>query len=185
MWFTREVWARIAVPVFIVAVVVAAAVLGVVWFGGDDDPGHAGTDAHHSHIERTETAEGVAEDVMGQIFSYRPAGQEGPWDSMHAASELLTGQMARAAAERPEREPLPPSWLAWAESNDRVVAATKVLSSTAGDGAATDVTVSVRQRVVHPGGDVTPQPDMTATVTVVDTAEGFKVDSYQLEPLTE
>lgn len=185
MGLTRQLWARIAVPVFIVVVVVAAAVLGVMWFGGDDDPGHAGTDAHHSHIERTETAEGVAEDVMGQMFTWQPAAQEGPWDSMHAAADLLTGRMAQAAQTRPEREPLPPSWLAWAESNDRVVAATKVLSSEETGAGATEVSVSVRQRVVHPGGEVTPQPDMTATVAVVDTAEGFKVDSYQLEPLTE
>lgn len=178
----RRLWATLTVPLAVIAVVIAAAVIGVRWFGGGDDAEeHTGSDADHVHVEQTVTAEGAAEQAMSRIFTWRPAGQESPWDSTHAAADLLTGDLARAAAQRPSPDPLPKQWLSWAESNDRIVAATEVLGAD-GDttrGPAT-VTVSVRQRVMHPDGDVTPQPDMTAEVTVEHTSDGWKASRYQL-----
>lgn len=171
----------IAVAVVAVVTVVAAVLVGLAaWALYEPDSGeHTGTDAHmHSNPEAD--AVGVAEAAMTAVYSWRPAGQEGPWDSMNATSYLFTGRLAEAAAQRPTPEPMPKQWFAWAEENARITAATEV-GDTQIDGEAGQVEVRILQRVMHNDGDVTPLPDLNARVDVVDTADGWKAENYELE----
>ena len=169
------------VAAVVVAIIVAALAAWALYDPDAGEAGHTGTDAHE-HIEPGSDAAGAAQEAMTAIFTWRPAGQEGPWDSMHATEHLFTGRLADAAAQRPDPEPLPKQWLAWAEENARIAGATEV-TDTYVDADTGQVRVVVKQRVMHSDGDVTPLPDMTALVDVIDTADGWKAENYQLEAM--
>lgn len=172
---------RIAIGVVAaLAAVLVVGMIAVAWWLYDPDPGReTGTDAH-IHADPTSSAEGVAQAVVGQIFTWQPAAQEGPWDSLPPIADKLTGPLAQEAAQRPENEPLPKQWLTWAEDNSRIVGATE-LADSSGDETHKSVTVTLRQRVMHEDGDVTPLPEMNAVVELVNEPDGWKAESYELE----
>ena len=41
--------------------------------------------------------------------------------------------------------------------------------------------MTLRQRVMHEDGDVTPLPEMNAVVELVNEPDGWKAESYELE----
>lgn len=163
-----------------VAVVLVAVLIVLVVRLGQDE---LGTDAHHAHAEPSETAEGAAVAALQQISSWRPAEQAGPWDALHAASDSLTGQLAKAAAERPVDEPLPPQWSMWAGSGDVVIAATERTGSPVDPDASTaQVSLVLRQIVQHSDGSSTPMPEMTVVVDMVRDGHTWRAAEYRFQP---
>jgi len=164
-----------------VAAVVVVAVLVLLVQAGREEPG---TDADHVHPEPSETAEGAATAAVRQIFTWRPAEQSGPWDALHAAAETdaVTGRLAEAAAERPDTEPLPRQWAAWADSGDVVVAATELASEPADPHAPdADVRLILRQVVQHDDASTTPLEEMTVVVEMVRDGHTWRAAEYRFE----
>ena len=96
-----------------------------------------------------------------------PAQQQSPWDAMHAISDQLTGQMADAATTRPDPDPAPGQWSAWARSGDRVIGAASLAGDqdpVPQDASEARRLVTVQQKVLHPDGATTPLERITATV---------------------
>ncbi|MCT2097492.1 hypothetical protein M3E00_02635 [Dietzia cinnamea] len=171
---------RIALVTALVVAAIVVAVTVAVALGRSDEPG---TDAHASFDPIT-TADEVAVAVMAGVHTWTPAQQQSPWDALHAVSDRLTGQMADAAATRPDPDPTPRQWAAWARSGDRVIGAT----APAGDQAevplgATEATrvVEVRQKVLHPDGATTPLEQITVAVELELVGQQWKVASYQYQ----
>lgn len=173
----------IAAVVAIVTVVLAVVATTVVLLLRSSTEEH-GTDAHEPHPDPFATAEGAASMVIGQIFSWRPAEQEGQWDSLHATAAHLTGPLAVAARERPDPEPLPREWMAWAEANDTIVGAVEVDSDQVDPHAAEgQVRLVVRQVVQHYGGGTTPLPEMTILVRMVNEGHAWKAAEYRISEI--
>lgn len=163
-----------------VAVLVAVVLVLVVRAGQDE----LGTDAHHVLPEPAASAEGAATAAVRQIFTWRPAEQDGPWDALHtaAANDAVTGVLAEAAAQRPAAEPLPAQWSSWADSGDVVVAATELVGPPA-DPDAPDAVVHLvlRQVVQHTDGSATPLPEMTVAVDMVRAGPTWRAAEYRFE----
>jgi len=174
----------VAVVAAAVVAVVVAAVAMALTLGRDDEPG---TDAH-VHIDPITTADEVAVAVMAGIHTWTPAQQQSPWDAMHAISGQLTGQMADAATTRPDPDPAPGQWPAWARSGDRVIGAASLAGDqdpVPQDASEARRLVTVQQKVLHPDGATTPLERITATVELKRTGETWKVASYQYRSVGE
>lgn len=166
----------VAATVVVVAVVATAAAL--MLRAGHAEPG---TDADHAHPDPSAVAEEAAALAIGQIFSWRPAEQAGPWDALHAASDTLTGTLAQAAEQRPADEPLPRQWAAWARSGDVVVGAVEIAGTrTDPEASETTVRLLVRQVVRHSDGTTTPLPEMTVLVDMVRLGHDWKAAEYRI-----
>lgn len=174
----------IAVVAAAVVAVVVAAVAMALTLGRDDEPG---TDAH-VHIDPITTADEVAVAVMAGIHTWTPAQQQSPWDAMHAIADQLTGPMATAAATRPDPDPTPRQWPAWARSGDRVIGAASLASEqdpVAGDAVTAQRVVQVQQKVLHTDGATTPLEQITVTVELERTDDHWKVSGYQYRSVGE
>lgn len=171
---------RIALVAALVVAAIVVVVAVAVALGRSDEPG---TDAHAA-IDPITTADEVAVAVMAGVHTWTPAQQQSPWDALHAVSDRLTGQMADAAVTRPDPDPTPRQWPAWARSGDRVIGAT----APAGDQAevpddadqATRV-VEVSQKVLHRDGATTPMEHITVAVELELVGEQWKVAGYQYQ----
>lgn len=126
----------------------------------------------------------VATNAMAIIFGWKPATDTSGWDALHRASDLLTGELAAAAAAPPSTSPRPvPEWDSWARSGDVVSASTTVSAgrSTTLSGSTSSVPVDISQTVLHPDGAMTPYARMTATVDLVNVDGTWLVDTYRIE----
>lgn len=171
---------RIALVAALVVAAIVVVVAVALALGRSDEPG---TDAH-ADIDPITTAQEVAVAVMAGVHTWTPAQQQSPWDALHAVSDRVTGKMADAAATRPDPDPTPRQWPAWARSGDRVIGAT----APAGDqtkvpAGATEATrvVEVRQRVLHPDGATTPMDRITVSVELQLVGQQWKVSNYQYQ----
>ena len=100
----------------------------------------------------------------------------------------LTGQMADAATTRPDPDPAPGQWSAWARSGDRVIGAASLAGDqdpVPQDASEARRLVTVQQKVLHPDGATTPLERITATVELKRTGETWKVASYQYRSVGE
>lgn len=168
----------------LVIVVATTAIAVAVTLGRDDEPG---TDAH-AHIDPITTADEVAVAVMAGVHTWTPAEQQSPWDAMHAVADRLTGPMATAAATRPDPDPTPRQWPAWARSGDRVIGAASLAGdqdSVADDAASAQRVVQIQQKVLHPDGATTPLERITATVELERLGDQWKVANYQYRSVGE
>lgn len=167
-----------------VLAVVIAAVAAALLLGRSDEPG---TDSH-ARIDPITTADEVAMAAMVGVHTWTPAEQQSPWDAMHAISDRLTGRMAEAAASRPEPDPTPRQWDAWARSGDRVIgAAGPVGDQRAVPVQATETTrlVDVRQKVLHPDGETTPLEPITVAVDLEQVDGEWKAENYRYQTPTK
>ena len=134
------------------------------------------------HIEPITTADEVAIAVMAGLLTWTPATQQSPWDAMHAISDQLTGQLAQAAQTRPDPDPTPKQWPAWARSGDRVIGATDLVSGqdpVADDAVTAERLVTVRQKVLHPDGFTTPLEEITIAVQLERVGQDWKVANFR------
>ena len=161
----------VAVTGAVVLAVVVAAVAAALMLSSSDEPG---TDAHEQ-IDPITTADEVAVAVMVGAHTWSPADQQSPWDALHAISDRLTGPMAQAASARPDPDPTPRQWDAWARSGDRVIGAA--------DLAAGQKSVNVQQQVLHPDGETTPLEQITVTVDLERTGDQWKAANYQYDAI--
>lgn len=169
---------RIVVVFALVVAVTAVA----VWLAlrGEDE---LATDAH-LHIDPITTADEVAVATMAGVHTWTPANQQSPWDAMHAISDRLTGPMADAAATRPDPDPTPRQWAAWARSADRVIGASELAEGqdpVPAESASAKRVVDVQQMVLHPDGATTPLEEITVAVKLERTDNQWKVSGYQYE----
>lgn len=173
--------------VLLAALVIAVAVAAVavaITLGRQDEHG---TDAH-LHIDPITTADEVAVAVMSGVHTWTPAQQQSPWDAMHAIADQLTGPMATAAATRPDPDPTPRQWPAWARSGDRVIGAASLASEqdpVAGDAHAAQRVVQVQQKVLHTDGATTPLEQITVTVELERAGDHWRVSGYQYRSVGE
>lgn len=180
-------------PLWIGGAVVAliAAVLVVVALNhqrNTSPPPSAGTDSHVEHGDplapEGAAPETVASNAMSIMFSWKPAEDESGWDALHRASDLVTGQLAAAAATPPTPLPRPVSeWDSWARSGDVVSASTVVPAGKTATvtGSTAIVPVQISQTVLHPDGDMTPYKKMPATVELTQVNGTWLVDTYRIE----
>lgn len=169
---------RIAVVAALVVAVIVAAVL--LALRGDTEPG---TDAHVD-IDPITTADEVAVAVMGGVHTWTPDEQQSPWDAMHALSDRLTGPMAEAASTRPEPDPSPRTWDAWARSGDRVIGAAELAvgqDPVSAQATSVERIVDVHQKVLHPDGATTPLEAITVSVELEQRNDQWKVAEYHYE----
>lgn len=169
---------RIAAVIALVVAVVAVAVWLALRGGGEP-----ATDAH-LHIDPITTADEVAVAAMAGVHTWTPADQQSPWDAMHAISDRFTGPMAEAAAARPDPDPTPRQWAAWARSGDRVIGASELAAGqdpVPDEDTSAKRVVDVRQKVLHPDGETTPLEDITVAVTLDRDGDQWKVSGYQYE----
>ncbi|NKR30041.1 hypothetical protein GS966_25575 [Rhodococcus hoagii] len=153
-------------------------------------PPNVGTDSHIDHGEYDPLSpegaapETVAGNAMSIIFGWKPADDESGWDALHRASDLVTGQLAVAAATAPTPLPRPVSeWDSWARSKDVVSASTVIPAGKSAIVSETTATVPVQisQTVLHPDGDMTPYKKMTATVELTKVNGTWLVNTYRIE----
>lgn len=171
---------RPRVLVVVAALVTVVAVVGALLLTRAEEPG---TDAH-LHIDPITTADEVAVAVMVGLHTWTPAEQESTWDAMHAISERLTGRLAKAAASRPDPDPVPREWESWARSGDRIIGASELVpdQEPIQDGAARATRrVSVRQTVLHAGGFTTPLDGMVAVVELERIEDQWKASDFRYE----
>lgn len=171
---------KVAVIGAVVLAVVIAVVAVALVLGRSSEPG---TDAH-VHIDPIATADEVAVAVMVGVHTWTPADQQSPWDAMHAVSENLTGRMATAAATRPDPDPTPRQWDAWARSGDRVIGASSLAadqSDVPDEATETTRLVEVRQKVLHPDGATTPIEPITVAVDLEQVDRQWKAENYQYQ----
>lgn len=170
---------KLAVIAAVVLAVAGVAVAAALLLGRSDEPG---TDAH-ARIDPITTADEVAVAVMAGVHTWTPAEQQSPWDAMHAISDRLTGRMADAAATRPEPDPTPQQWDAWARSGDRVVGATEVVDGQQPTPGAVEAqrVVRVQQKVLHPDGATTPLEPITVVVELRRVDQQWKAENYRYQ----
>lgn len=169
---------QVGVLAALVVAVVVAAIAAAVTLGREDEPG---TDAH-VHIEPISTADEVAVAAISGLHTWTPAAQQSPWDAMNAIADQLTGPLAEAASTRPDPDPTPRQWPAWARSGDRVIGVATLGSDqdpVADEARQATRVVHLRQKVLHPDGATTPLEPITVTVELERVGEAWKVASYQ------
>jgi|SRR5699024_3886330 len=172
----------VAVTGAVVLAVVVAAVAAALMLSSSDEPG---TDAHEQ-IDPITTADEVAVAVMVGAHTWSPADQQSPWDALHAISDRLTGPMAQAASARPDPDPTPRQWDAWARSGDRVIGAADLAAgqkSVNDDAHTAERVVHVHQQVLHPDGETTPLEQITVTVDLERTGDQWKAANYQYDAI--
>lgn len=162
--------------------IVAITAVAVFLFAKPDAPSPPGTDAGIAIDPSATDPAGVATTVMSGVFSWQPAVQDSPWIALHEQRDNLTGQMAIAAATRPDPQPQPmPEWSAWSRSKDVITAVTTLDGDATIDTTNATVSVIISQTVQHASGDITPYTTYTATVEVEDTGDGWKVTNYRID----
>lgn len=157
---------------------VVVAVIAAVMLSRDDAPA---TDAH-LHIDPITTADDVAVATMAGIHTWTPAEQDSPWDAMHAISDRMTGKMTEATSSRPDPDPTPPQWDAWARSGDRVIGAAELVGGqdpVSAEATSTRRSVEVRQKVLHTDGFTTPLERITIAVELELIDSEWKVANYR------
>lgn len=169
---------QLGLLVALVVTVALVAVAAAVTLGRDED---LATDAH-VHFDPITTADEVAVAAMAGTHTWTPAQQQSPWDAMHAVSDRLTGKMAEAASSRPDPDPTPRQWGAWARSGDRIIGAAELVGGqdpVPADATSARRTVEVRQQVLHPGGLTTPLEKITIAVELELLGDEWKVSNFQ------
>lgn len=168
------------------ALVVVTAMIVTVTVAGSR--GEQGTD-EHVHLDPVADPHTAAVDIMAGIHTWTPATQESPWDAMHLLADRFTGRMALAAASRPDPDPIPRQWAAWARGGDRIVGTASLLADqpvAADEDDEVQVRVTVRQVVMHSTGDTTPRPETSIRVHMVRTDEHtWKAEYFQALPLIQ
>lgn len=176
---------QLLVPLAVVAVAVAA--LGVtVWLWASPSASD-GSDGH-AHFDPITTAEETAVAVMVGMHTWHPPSEDSPWESMHTVRDRMTGPMAEAAASKPDPDPAPPQWGAWARSGDRITGAAEVAAGhTLVDPAATEVTVpvAIRQVVMHRDGQTTPLDEQIALVEMVRSGDRWLAAEFSYQRTIE
>jgi len=168
--------------VLLVALITITAV--ALWWRAGDPATDEGTDALEKLAEPTSNVITEAESIMVGLHTWDPAHQQSPWDAMHATKDKLTGRLGRAAQSRPEPDPAPRQWAAWAASGDRVIGTAQgVAGQTPTEFNTATVAVEVRQVVVHPDGATTPRQTMTADVSMIWEGDSWKAEYFQFRPL--
>lgn len=166
----------------LVVVVIAAAIAAAVMLGREDEPG---TDAH-VHIEPITTVDEVATAAMSGLHTWMPSQQQSPWDAMHAIADQFTGPLGEAASTRPDPDPTPREWGAWARSGDRVIGAVTLAPDqdpVAGDASQATRVVQIRQKVLHSDGVTTPLETITATVELERVGGEWKAANFQYQSI--
>ncbi len=165
------------------AITAGVAVIVVLLFANtSDSPETLGTDAGFAIDPLGSEPVDVAVMVMAGVYSWQPAVEESAWDALHSQEQYLTGPMASAAAQRPNPAPKPLSeWAAWARGGDIVSAVVQPGGEGSIDGDSATVPVTIIQTVQHIDGDITPFTTYSATVTLENDSDTWKVANYRLE----
>ena len=146
-----------------------------------------GTDSH-VHLDPVDNPQTAAADIMSGLHSWTPAEQASPWDAMHAMADRLTGRLADAAESRPNPDPAPRQWATWARSGDRVIGSAAVTDDQlpSHDGSATaEVTVTLKQVVLHADGATTPRESMIVRVEMVQDEHDWKAEYFHVVRMVE
>lgn len=169
----------------VVAVVVVALVAVVLSIRAGSS--ETGTDAH-AHMDPVANPQTAAADIMAGLHSWSPADQASPWDAMHLMADRLTGRLATAAATRPNPDPAPRQWASWARNRDRVVGSAAVTDDQPPqpeDSGTAEVTVTVKQVVMHADGATTPRESMVVRVEMVQLDHDWKAEYFQVVRMVE
>lgn len=168
----------------------AVILLALPLAGCSTDPTTADTGAPtESHSEGTtpETADAATTARMGlsAMFSWQPSTDTGPGTALSRALPWLTGELATTAATTAaasDVRPLP-EWAGWRDSGDIVTALVEAQPPRTA-GAETSVAAVITQLVLHRDGSATRYQRLHVTATVVNTAAGWRMAGYRVNPGT-
>lgn len=132
----------------------------------------------------TNSADSVAVEALARIFSWRPA-DEPQGGSLARARDLLGPALltvvdANAAASTPPRTSL--QWAHWRETGARIDAFTFASAEPSGDTDPARIQhrkIGIEQTVVYPDGDTESLAPTAVIATLVRTADGWRLDTYQ------
>lgn len=167
----------------------AVVLLGLPLAGCSADPTATDPSARngsHSEGPTPETADAATTTRMGlsAMFSWQPSTDTGPGAALARALPWLTGDLASAATTAPASGVRPlPEWAGWRESGD-IVSALVEAQPLRTVGAETSVVAVVTQLVVHRDGSATRYQRLHITAAVVNTAAGWRMTSYRVNPGT-
>ncbi|MFE7718575.1 hypothetical protein ACFU44_05985 [Nocardia rhizosphaerihabitans] len=173
-----------------VATATAVVLLGLSLAGCSTDPTTTDTAASsesHSEGPTPETADAATTARMGlsAMFSWQPCIDAGPGAALSRALPWFTGELATTAATTAPASgvrPLP-EWAGWRDSGDIVTALVEAQPPRT-VGAETAVAAVVTQLVLHRDGSATRYQRLHVTATVVNTAAGWRMAGYRVNPGT-
>ncbi|MFD5179429.1 hypothetical protein ACFWM1_26720 [Nocardia sp. NPDC058379] len=148
-----------------------------------DTPAPTGS---HSEGPTPETADAAtaARMALSAMFSWQPSTDAGPGAALARALPWLTGDLAAAARTAPASGVRPlPEWVGWRDSGD-IVSALVEAQPPRTVGAESSVVAVVTQLVVHRDGSATRYQRLHVTATVVNTAAGWRMTGYRVNPGT-
>ncbi|MEU3010122.1 hypothetical protein [Nocardia asteroides] len=166
----------------------AVVLLGLPLAGCSTDPTATDPPApseSHSEGPTPETADAATTTRMGlsAMFSWQPSTDTGPGAALARALPWLTGDLAAAATTTPGGVRPLPEWVGWRESGD-IVSAPVEAQPPRTVGAETSVVAVVTQLVVHRDGSATRYQRLHVTAAVVNTAAGWRMTGYRVNPGT-
>ncbi|MBC7299391.1 MAG: hypothetical protein H5T78_00380 [Nocardia sp.] len=176
-----------AVTLGVATVLIVVATVLVV--GAQDSAPVPGTHTPGTaHVEGPDPAAADAVTVtqmgLAAMFSWQPRTDPGPGTGLTRAAPWVTGELAAAANSGPANGLAPlPEWARWRDSND-IVTALVDAEQTKTDIAATTVTATVTQHVLHRDGSTTLYRRMQVTATVTETSQGWRMSSYRINSVT-
>jgi len=173
------------VVVLVVSMAVFAAACGSS--GESSDSGAVGTIPTTTRLlEQAQapdpvTAEGVAVTALREIYTWQPA-DEAHGEALRRAREWLGPSLIRMLDSSPGESPNPSlRWAEWARARARVEAFTFASGERPPGEAGGEVQqfkIGIEQTVVYPDGRTEALPATTVIATVVNTAEGWRLDAF-------
>ncbi|WP_189022557.1 hypothetical protein [Nocardia rhizosphaerihabitans] len=141
----------------------------------------------HSEGPAPGTADAATTAQMGlaAMFSWQPSTDASPGEALSRAGPWLTGELATTAANTEVVSVLRslPEWAGWRDSGDIVTALVEAQAPRT-VGAETLVAAVVTQLVLHRDGSSTRYQRLHVTATVANTASGWRMASYRVNPGT-
>ncbi len=127
------------------------------------------------------TPEGVAVTALREIYTWRPA-DEAHGEALRRARKWLGPSLTRMLDSSPGESPNPSlRWAEWARAGARVEAFTFASGERPPGENGGDVQqfkIGIEQTVVYPDGRTEALPATTVIATVVNTAEGWRLDAF-------
>ncbi|WP_245545884.1 hypothetical protein [Nocardia higoensis] len=127
------------------------------------------------------TPEGVAVTALREIYTWQPA-EEAHGEALRRARKWLGPSLTRMLDSSPGETPNPSlRWAEWAQAGARVEAFTFASGERPpgeNSGAVQQFKIGIEQTVVYPDGRTEALPPTTVIATVVDTAEGWRLDAF-------
>lgn len=127
------------------------------------------------------TAEGVAVTALREIYTWQPAAEE-HGEALRRARQWLGPGLTRMLDSSPGESPNPSlRWAEWAKAGARVEAFTFASGDRPPGEAGGEVQqfkIGIEQTVVYPDGRTEALPATTVIATVVNTAEGWRLDAF-------